>query len=105
MIDYSALLYDSKPLEIFKKDKSEGELSHAYALFGDDPDAMEWLLREMVKVAVCKKGGCGECQACRALEGGVHPDVRFYDSRLDVRDVNELLEDCAKYSVEGGLKE
>lgn len=104
MIDYSALLYDSKPLEIFKKDKSEGELSHAYALFGDDPDAMEWLLREMVKVAVCKKGGCGECQACRALEGGVHPDVRFYDSRLDVRDVNELLEDCAKYSVEGGLK-
>ena len=104
MMDYSPLLSDCKPLEIFRKDKSEGELSHAYALFGDDPAAMEWILREMVRIAVCEKGGCGECSACRELEGGVHPDVRFYDDRLDVHDVNELIEDCAKYSVEGGLK-
>lgn len=104
MMDYSPLLSDCKPLEIFRKDKSEGELSHAYALFGDDPAAMEWILREMVRIAVCEKGGCGECSACRELDGGVHPDVRFYDDRLDVHDVNELIEDCARYSVEGGLK-
>ena len=35
-MDLSLLLSDSKPLEIFKKDKREGELSHAYALFGED---------------------------------------------------------------------
>ena len=103
-MDLSLLLSDSKPLEIFKKDKREGELSHAYALFGEDVFAMEWLLREMAKTAVCPVGGCGKCAACTALDGGVHPDVKFYSDRLDVRDVNELLEDCAKYSVEGGLK-
>ena len=103
-MDLSLLLSDSKPLEIFRKDKREGELSHAYALFGEDVFAMEWLLREMAKTAVCPVGGCGKCAACTALDGGVHPDVKFYSDRLDVRDVNELLEDCAKYSVEGGLK-
>ena len=104
MIDYKALLYDCTPLEVFRRDRKEGALSHAYALFGDDFDAMDWIMREMVKIAVCKEGGCGECAACRALEGGVHPDVKFYQGKLDVAGVEEIVEDSGKYSVEGGRK-
>ena len=82
MTDLFELLYDCKPLSLFSRDKKEGSLAHAYALFGDDAFAMEWILRRMARIAVCEKGGCGECSACKALEGGVHPDVKFSTARL-----------------------
>lgn len=104
MTDLFELLYDCKPLSLFSRDKEEGSLAHAYALFGDDAFAMEWILRRMARIAVCEKGGCGECSACKALEGGVHPDVKFFDGALAVKDVEEIVEDCGKFSVEGGLK-
>ena len=104
MTDLKRLLDDLRPLELLRRDKEEGALSHAYALFGDDPVAMEWILRRMAEIIVCKKGGCGECPACLALNGGVHPDVRFYEGALTVKDVEELIEDSVKFSVEGGVK-
>ncbi len=75
-------------------DHSHG-LNHAYAVISPDDDAVTALFRLIAKKTFCMKDdACGECQECRKIENGNHPDV-FYVNRervkIKVADVKEML--------------
>lgn len=103
-MDYLKLLDDCKPLQIFRRDKEAGMISHAYAVFGDDSEACKGITYLMARAAVCPDGGCGVCQACSLIAEGGNPDVKTYEGNMPVSRVEELIEDSGRYAVSGNRK-
>lgn len=48
---------------------------HAYLLVGQSGLQQRELVRGFVAALLCPNGGCGECETCRRVFSGVHPDL------------------------------
>lgn len=48
---------------------------HAYLLVGAEGSGQRELVRSFAAALICDRGGCGECDHCARVLGGVHPDV------------------------------
>jgi DNA polymerase-3 subunit delta' len=48
---------------------------HAYLLVGQSGLQQRELVRGFVSALLCPTGGCGECETCRRVLSGVHPDL------------------------------
>lgn len=58
----------------------EQKVSHAYIIAGEKGCGKKLLAGTYAAALECERGGvepCGECQSCKQLMGGNHPDVRF----------------------------
>ena len=64
----------------FKAALKAGKISHAYLICGEKGCGKKLLARTVAQSIQCTGEGdkpCGKCQACRQVESGNHPDVRF----------------------------
>ncbi len=103
-MDYRALLHGSSVLDIVRRDKAAGTLSHAYAVFADDADCCKEITYLIAEAIVCPDAGCGKCIACTMLQDGCNGDVRIYDEALGAAAADKIVEDALMYSVSGGNK-
>jgi len=50
-------------------------MTHAWLITGPPGSGRSHAARAFAAALQCADGGCGECQACRQVSGGSHPDV------------------------------
>jgi len=50
-------------------------MTHAWLITGPPGSGRSHAARAFAAALQCADGGCGECQACRQVRGGSHPDV------------------------------
>ena len=50
-------------------------MTHAWLITGPPGSGRSHAARAFAAALQCADGGCGECQACRRVSGGSHPDV------------------------------
>ena len=58
-----------------------GKNSHCYMICGPEGSGKKTLARFMAQALQCEapNAPCGQCNACRKVEGGIHPDVITVD--------------------------
>ena len=78
---------------------------HAYLFVGPPGTGKRAAARSFAAQLLCPNGGCGECEVCRRVLIGVHPDVVVLERRgasLLIADASEIRRRAATSSVEGG---
>ncbi|HLY30884.1 MAG TPA: DNA polymerase III subunit delta' [Ktedonobacterales bacterium] len=70
-----------------------GQISHAYLLTGPEGIGKTTLALAFASALLCQRrlpdsaGACGECQACRKIAHGSHPDVQIIAPEKDKRTI------------------
>jgi DNA polymerase-3 subunit delta' len=67
---------------------------HAYLLVGPPGLGQRAMARGFAAMLLCPQGGCGQCEVCRRVVSGVHPDlveVERAGAQLSVGDAGELV--------------
>lgn len=73
------------PVAILQRAVACGKLAHAYLFEGPSGVGKQKTALALAASAVCKEqpSGCGRCDQCRRVLGGLHPDVRIFAPRED----------------------
>lgn len=102
----SDLLVRSKAYRDFRNDVSEGKVSHAYVVVGDDLATRKAYMYLMAVSLLCDSGGCGECPQCEKVYKDAHPNVKKYnlDGKMKVENAVSLIEDSILGGWEGSYK-
>ena len=61
--------------ETLQKAVEQGRVSHAYLFEGPSAVGKFTIARSFAATLLCPNGGCGECNVCRRVLEGKHPDV------------------------------
>ena len=88
---------------------AQGDISHAYGLFGPRRVGKRTAALRIAQTLECASGvagGCGTCLACRKIERGTHPDVRVVTRASDrkligIEQIREMQQDLALRPLEG----
>lgn len=88
------------------KDIKSNRLGHAYLLISSDSVARDIFLLQAAMAIMCKRNGCGFCSTCLKIASSNHVDIKYIavDSKIKVKDINDLVEDAQISSIEGGKK-
>jgi DNA polymerase III subunit delta' len=80
MAGLSSVLGQSRVVENLRAAARAGRLHHAYLFEGPEGLGKATTARALAMQLNCDRGsGCGECDPCRKIEGGTHPDVIWFD--------------------------
>jgi DNA polymerase III subunit delta' len=95
---------------VFGQDAAIGHLRiaaqrpvHAYLFVGGQGDARRELVRGFAAALLCPSGGCGHCNVCRRVLGGVHPDLVEFEragASLSVDHLREVVKLAARRPLE-----
>jgi len=69
-------------------------MTHAWLVTGPPGSGRSHAARAFAAALQCPDGGCGECQACRQVHGGTHPDVKRVATEkvtISIDEVRELI--------------
>lgn len=80
---------------------------HAYLLVGPAGTGTREAARSFAAALLCADGGCSNCEACRRVLAGAHPDVRFFErtgASLRVEEIKPILEAASLSPVEAPRK-
>lgn len=90
----------------FRKDVSEGKVSHAYIVVGEDAMTRKAYMHLFASALLCPHGGCGECSQCEKVYRDSHPNVKMYnlDGKMKVENAIPLIEDSILGGWEGSYK-
>ena len=95
-MEVSSLIKNTNAYKIFKGDKTNGTLSHAYLISCDDEVMLEDYLSFFAKALTCNaEEPCLTCRTCKLVDLKTHTDVIWYPkdaSKIVVSDVDELVE-------------
>ena len=72
----------------------DAAMTHSWLLTGPPGSGRSTAARALAGALQCPAGGCGECEACRQVMAGSHPDVTVVDTEglsISVDDVRELV--------------
>ena len=81
--------------------------AHAYLFVGPNGVGKRTAARQFAAALLCADGGGDECEICRRVGEGVHPDVLVYEregARLSVGDAREITRLALRSPVEGVRK-
>ena len=73
---------------------SAGRQAHAYLLAGQSGLGKTVFAEQLVKSILCQtheSDACGECQSCKLLESGSHPDLHVLQSEKRTLEINDLF--------------
>ena len=95
-MEVSSLIKSTNAYKIFKGDKINGTLSHAYLISCDDEVMLESYLSFFAKALACgEEDPCGVCRTCKLIDSKTHTDVIWYPkdtAKIVVSDIDELVE-------------
>jgi DNA polymerase-3 subunit delta' len=101
------LLKDTKIYKSFVTLARKGNLPHAVLLYSKDTYAAKNMLKLFACAVLCRSGKpCLECNDCRRVLGGTHPDCKTYPAKdkILVGDIDNLIEDASFKPCEGSSK-
>ncbi|MDD4003312.1 MAG: hypothetical protein PHE12_03870 [Clostridia bacterium] len=101
------LLKDTKIYKSFTMLARKGNLPHAALLYSKDAYAAKNMLKLFACAVLCRFGKpCLECNDCRRVLGGTHPDCKTYPvkDKVLVGDIDKLIEDASFMPCEGSSK-
>ncbi|MGH3358740.1 MAG: DNA polymerase III subunit delta', partial [Nocardioidaceae bacterium] len=85
-------LVGQQPVVESLKRAIDGEMTHAWLFTGPPGSGRSNVARAFAAGLQCSAGGCGECNACRTVMSGAHPDVTLVRTdRLSI-EVDEIRE-------------
>ncbi len=84
---------------------ARGQLSHAYLFTGPEGIGKTTLALAFAQALICQAedAPCGECDACRRVQGGIHPDVWLVEPQeglLRVEQVREVTREASRRPLE-----
>ena len=77
-MSFNKIIGQELAVDLLKRAIGENRLAHAYLFIGPEGVGKSLLAKVFAKALNCEKGTpepCGECIACKKIEGGTHPDV------------------------------
>ncbi len=81
-----------------------GGMTHAWLFTGPPGSGRSTAARAVAAALQCPQQGCGECDACRSVLGGSHPDVQVVNTRklsIGVDDARALVARAARHPSRG----
>ncbi len=95
-MEVSSLIKTTNAYKIFKGDKINGTLSHAYLISCDDEVMLEDYLSFFAKALTCSlEDPCLNCRTCKLIDLKTFADVIWYPKdtqKIVVSDIDELVE-------------
>jgi DNA polymerase III subunit delta' len=85
----------------------QGNVNHAYLFTGPQAVGKFMVARAFAAAVLCENGGCGECNTCRRVLAGSHPDVQVVrpaGKNIPVETIREIRMDAFKRPVEASRK-
>lgn len=82
-----------------------GDMTHAWLFTGPPGSGRSNAALAFAAALQCEQGGCGQCQSCRNIEVGSHPDVRVTRTEklsIGVEEVRDLVRTAALAPVGRG---
>ncbi len=77
-------------------------MTHSWLFTGPPGSGRSVAAKTFANALVCPRGGCGECEQCRSVAAGTHPDVLWVDTTgtvIPVERVREVISNAAKMPV------
>src|SRR5579864_1997795 len=81
------------------KPAGPGVMTHAWLFTGPPGSGRSVAARAFAAALQCPAGGCGQCQACRTVLAGTHPDVELVvpeGLHLSIRETREIVARSAR---------
>lgn len=90
-----SLIKNTNAYKIFKLDKENQTLSHAYLFVCEDGEMLDSYLSVFAKALLCSENEpCNNCRVCNLIDSKTHSDVVFYPtgSKIVTGDIDDLIE-------------
>ncbi|HYH74025.1 MAG TPA: DNA polymerase III subunit delta' [Nocardioides sp.] len=91
---WADLVGQRSTIELLQQAASGHGMTHAWLITGPPGSGRSNVAMAFAAALQCAKGGCGECQDCRTVLAGSHPDVsvtRSETSTLYIKEIRELV--------------
>lgn len=88
-----------KQLTRLEKELSKGSLSHAYLFHGPKDTGKFTVALLFAKILICPNKLCHQCQDCRLIDSGVHPDFILIKDEGDSIKIDEVRSLVAKTNL------
>ena len=91
---WKALVGQEPLVEVLQHAVTPAGMTHGWLFTGPPGSGRSTAARAFAAAVQCDKGGCAECDACRQVLVGSHPDVTVVDTQglsIGVDDVRELV--------------
>jgi DNA polymerase III subunit delta' len=82
-MSFNDILNQAKAKEILAGQIKQNKIAHAYLFLGNDGVGRKKTAMEFAKVLNCQ--GDENCQSCRKIDKGIHPDVQLVDFEWQAR--------------------
>ena len=86
---YNEIIGQKRQIEQLERARQNGRVAHAYLFFGPDGVGKERVAFAFARALNCESSQnapCGNCESCRKIEKGAHPDVRLVASEKTMVD-------------------
>lgn len=95
---WADLVGQRSTIEVLQQAAAGHGMTHAWLITGPPGSGRSNVAMAFAAALQCQRGGCGECQDCRTVLAGSHPDVsvtRSETSTLYIKEIRQLVQRSA----------
>jgi DNA polymerase-3 subunit delta' len=93
-VTWTEVVGHERPKKILQSALARSEVAHAYLFHGDAAIGKLTTARVFAQAVQCERHNlCGNCQACRAIQSGAHPDLQIIEpdgSQIKIEQIRAL---------------